>query len=291
MLKYIVKIYTNIRERIYRRSLWRYDFAYWKKLEDVVLEDGKKGYRIRTETLGITQPGQELTHLHSDEIGERVIADIDHDGLWLSYVGQIPNVETVTEADFRPRRRAFLKVVDIEGFIGVKKDFRGDYCSFVNELRTLHLLGIAGGHVPAILKIDYKIPSLTISYIKGAPLSEKLAKRGALLRNRYRNSHPDLVGLSRSEQNRKGVQSAKLYLYEVIDQLFVQQVFVELEKLHAVRTVWNDIKYGNILIEEASGEPYLIDFAYSRYYPKLWKKLFTILCEKEKKSLRFYFDC
>jgi tRNA A-37 threonylcarbamoyl transferase component Bud32 len=290
MFNTLMKVYTNTREYIYKRFLWKSDLAHWKKMENVVLEEGGKGYRIRTEKLGITWPGQAADQSLSLETGDRVIADIDHDGFWLSHVGPISGVVMVSEHDFRPRRRAFLKAVEIDGFVGIQKDFRGDYYSFVNELRSLYLLSKAGVHVPAVFKMDYEVPSLTFAYINGLPLSEEFARRGALLRNRQRETHPELIGLSRPEQSRKVMQSAKKVIHEVIDQQFVNKVFGEVEKMHAARIIWNDVKYGNILLESESKEPYLIDFAYARYYPRLWKKLFAVLIENENTKLHTYLD-
>lgn len=292
MLNYLLKAYLHLDEWICQILLWRFELAYWKKLENVVLEEGKQGYRIRTEALGIPLPVVTTTHPNSKEKFNGVIAEIDRNGSWLSYVGPIPDVETVTATDFQLRKRAQLQVVDVNGFIGVKKDYKGKYWSFVNELRSLHLLGKVGCCVPSIMCIDFNRPSLTTSYIKGKPLSDLLVKRGELLHTPCCDSHLDLEELSRREQIELCIHSARPFLNEIIDQQFVNHAFMELAKIHTSRLIWNDVKYGNIVMEKHSGKPYLIDFDHARYYPRLWSPLFKSLCENDKMKLniRLSFD-
>jgi serine/threonine protein kinase len=134
--------------------------------------------------------------------------------------------------------------------------------------------------------IDFNRPSLTTSYINGKPLSDILVKRGELLHTSTCDSLPDLEGLSRREQIKLGILSARPFLHEIIDQQFVNHAFKELAKIHAARLIWNDIKYGNIIVEKCSGKPYLIDFDHARYYPRLLSPLFKLLCENDAMKLR-----
>ena len=62
---------------------------------------------------------------------------------------------------------------------------------------------------------------------------------------------------------------------------FIELIFSELNKIHSARFIWNDIKYGNIIIEEQSGKPYLIDFDWALRFSELGKKAFKILSNRD----------
>ncbi|GAH53594.1 unnamed protein product, partial [marine sediment metagenome] len=84
-----------------------------------------------------------------------VIAEIDEDGFLLSHFGVIRNAPTVSEKQFLVRKHHNLKLVAINGYVGVKKDYKGDKVSFVNEIKVLHCLGLTGRNVPAIMDVDF----------------------------------------------------------------------------------------------------------------------------------------
>ena len=54
--------------------------------------------------------------------------------------------------------------------------------------------------------------------------------------------------------------------------------------------IYNDLKYGNIIIEKNSGKPYLVDFERVYRYPYLGKNSFTILRDQNIEWFNLLFD-
>jgi serine/threonine protein kinase len=139
------------------------------------------------------------------------------------------------------------------------------------------------------MDVDFDNLTLTCSYISGYVLREELAKRGAVLRDADVNNNPDFLNLSRKEKWLKRIEQGKSVLYDVIDTQFVKSLFVQLKKVHASGFILNDIKYGNVIIEEGSGKPYLIDFDKCCRCSELTKRFFRILCERDIEKFNLHF--
>jgi hypothetical protein len=189
-----------------------------------------------------------------------VIGDIDQDGYLLSRVGPLENAPTIPGERFLARMRHDLKVVAIDGFVGVKKDYRGDRLRFVKEARNLHRLGLEGCNVPAILDLDVDRLTLTISYILGSVLREELANRGAALRDRELRQNPEYLSLPKPGRESMRVREGRRVLDKVVGAQFVDGLFAELRRIHAAGLEGNDIKYGNVIKEKRTGQPYWVDF-------------------------------
>jgi serine/threonine protein kinase len=240
----------------------------WQGRRDEVLATGRQGYRRPPAALGILwqdlgAPHQELDH-HSD----LVIADIDQDGFLLSRVGDLRGAPTVAPERFLPRRRFDLQVVVRDGVLAVRKDFKGDRGAFVRELTALHELAQAGCNVPAVLDFDVDGLVLTVSYVVGAVLREELARRGALLRDRDVR-HRGLLGPTSRLREHQRIARGRELLDTAVGPDFAARYFAQLRKVHAAGYVLHDIKYGNVVIEQDSGAPYLIDFDAARTYPSV----------------------
>lgn len=70
---------------------------------------------------------------------------------------------------------------------------------------------------------------------------------------------------------------------------FGAQVAEQITLLHRARVIWGDVKYGNIVIEEGTGLPWLVDFDYAGYFPRLSKSLFTALSRDEAANCAWHF--
>ena len=218
-----------------------------------------------------------------------VIAEIDQDGNWLSHFGEIPAVPMVSGDRFLERKRYRLQVVLHRDEVGVRKHFGRDRLSFVNEVTILDLLAKAGCDAPPILDVDVEGLSLTVGYLKGRVLREELARSGADLRDREAG-HDE--GLSRSElgeRRRLRIEEGRRVLHRVIDEAFTERAFEELSRMHAARVVWRDIKYGNMIIEDGSGAPFLIDFDLSFDCPRLSAEMFTRLRDGDIEKFNEHF--
>ncbi len=287
VLPTFLRLYRKAKKLKQRHNVNK-ELHHWQSNKKELLRSGKRGYRLAIEDLGLDQEKFEL--LKKQRAREVVIAEIDQDGFLLSHFGSIRDTPAISEEQFLKRKRFRLKVVAIDGHVGVKKDYSGDKLSFVNEIKALHHLGIVGCNVPAIIDVDFDALTLTFSFILGPVLREELAKRGAILRDCDVDNNPDYAHFTPKERQLKCIQEGKRVLYDVIDSQFVENLFTQLSKVHAYGFILDDIKYGNIIIEKRSGRPYLIDFDYAIDYSSLGENAFRILRDQDIKSFNLLFD-
>lgn len=262
----------------------------WRRKKDEILELGRSGYLLALDEIEWSAKQLEAIRRLQESSREVVIAEIDQDGFLLSNFGAIRNLSMVSKDEFLDRKKFTLRMVAIERYVGVKKDYRGNKLAFLKELSALHNLGLAGCNVPAIIAVDFDNLTLTCSYILGAVLRDELAKRGAILRDRDVENSTDFARLDPSERWLRRIQEGKQFLYDVVDSQLVENLFEQLRKTHEAGFIWNDIKYGNVIIEEKSGSPYLIDFDRASHYKSLPNSLFRVLRDQEIERFNLHFD-
>ena len=290
VLPIFLKLYTAGRRRIEKYCYAEKYIRDWRKKKEELLKLGKAGYRFKIENLVLNQAELKSLKKAQNQAREVIIGEIDQDGFCMSYFGPIQNVSTVSENEFLKRKKFNIKLVALGGYIGCKKDYKGNKLSFINEIRALHILGLAGCNVSSIMDVDFNNLTLTVSYIFGPILREELAKKGAILRDRDVENSPNFLRLEPKEREFKRITQGKKFLYEIIDSQFVEELFVELKKIHESKFIYNDIKYGNIIIEKESGKPYLIDFDNTIQYPKLGRNFFRILRNREIEKFNLHFN-
>ena len=269
-----------------KRIALKYYFAekkirYWRQNKEMLLGLADKGYKTKIHRLGLdwekVRPrGNVRQQSYKVELGE-----IDQDGFLLSKVGAISNVPSVSKKQFLTRKRFGLRVVAVDGYVCVEKHYKGNKSSFVNEIEAHYHLGRAGCNIPVIMDVDFDNLTLTFSYIPGPVLREELAKRGAVVRDRDIEDNPGLTRSGKRKRAMDRIPEGRRVLNEVIDSKFIELIFAELSKIHKARFIWNDIKYGNIIIEEQSGKPFLIDFDWALRFPELGKNAFRFLCNRD----------
>jgi tRNA A-37 threonylcarbamoyl transferase component Bud32 len=276
-----LRLYTWI-----KRIALKYYFAekkiqYWRQNKETLLSLADKGYKTTVQQLGLDWEKVRLSGNVRQQSRKVELGEIDQDGFLLSKVGAIPNVPSVSEQQFLARKRFDLRVVAIGGYVCIEKHYKGKKSSFVNEIEAHYHLGRAGCNIPVIMDVDFDNLTLTFSYISGPVLHEELAKRGAIVRNRDIEENPELTRYGRRKRVLNRIPEGRRVLSEVIDSNYIELILAELKKIHRARFIWNDIKYGNIIIEERSGEPYLIDFDWALRFPELGKKAFKILSNRD----------
>jgi tRNA A-37 threonylcarbamoyl transferase component Bud32 len=269
-----------------KRKTLKYYFAekkirYWRQNKQLLLSLADSGYKTKVQQLGldwdkITSSKNARQQTHRVELGE-----IDQDGFLLSKVGKIPNVPSVSKKQFLTRKRFGLQVVAIDGYVCVEKHYKGNKSSFVNEIEAHYHLGRAGCNIPVIIDVDFDNLTLTFSYISGRVLREELAGRGAVVRDRDIEENPGLTRSGKRKLALNRIPECRRVLSEVIDSQFIELIFAELNKIHKARFIWNDIKYGNVIIEEQSGKPYMIDFDWALRFQELGKNAFRILSDRD----------
>lgn len=285
-LKYYVKAKIIIQKYYYANK----EIRYWQQNKEEILKLGKKGYITKIEDLGLNKEKLEFLKKVQRQSHEVVIGEIDQDGFLLLHFGKIRDAPMVDKRKFLKRKVRDLKLVDINGYVGVKKNYKGNKLAFVTELKAIHNLRFTGCNVPSIIDIDFDNLALTISYIKGPVLREELARRGAVLRDYDVDDNPDFMYLGLKEKDLKRIKEGKRVLYDVIGSQFVEDLFTELKKIHEAGFIYNDLKYGNIIIEKNSGKPYLVDFERAYCYPYIGKNSFTILRDQNIEEFNLLFD-
>ena len=280
MLSRLAGTYLIGLDRINKARYLKRELRYWKEQMEEVLASGKHGYRCEATGEGAVTCGFEPR----EGGGEVLVAEVDRRGFLLFRAGTIPGATVVTEDQFVPRTRYGLQLIGRNGALGIRKSYRGDYWSFVNELRALHMLGMAKANVPSVMAVDFEGPSLTVSYICGTTLADHLASHGALFPNREIGEHLRYVRPSRAEGLRI-IEAARRVLHKVIDPRCVEDICAQLRIVHAAGVVWNDVKYGNIILEASSGRPFLIDFDNARHRMHLGDTLFEMLRRRDSLKL------
>ena len=267
------------------------EFGYWQVGKAELLTLGETGYRIRIEDLGLPREQLDRLIISQKQSKEVVIADVDQDGFLASYYGVIKDVPTIPKERFLARKNFKVQVVANNGYVGIKKNYSGRKVYFINEIKALHNLRKFGCHVPAILDVDFDNLITTFSFIPGPVLREELAKQGApILRDREVRNNPKYQSLSRKERAIIRLQEGRRLLHKVVDKQFIGKTFKELCKIHESKITGCDIKYGNVIIEKNTGNPYWIDFESHNYYTSFGKDSFRILRDQDINEFNKYFD-
>lgn len=262
---------------------------YWRARRDELVKAGAKGYALTVEHLGLLEDGLEALQKDLEKSSEVGIADIDQDGFLLARFGSIPGAVNVDQEDFLKRKRYVLQIVAVGNKIGVKKYYGQNVIGFLNELEALHSL--AGCcNVPAILDVDFSGLTITLSYIPGAVLREELAKRGAVLRNRDTDNDPDFRRLAPKERRLRRIAEGRRVLRHCVDRETVENIFRQLKEIHRAGICVSDVKYGNIIIERVSREPYFIDFDHSVDYGRRRGLRWQVRRDYEIETFNLCFD-
>src|SRR5262249_51953387 len=188
---------------------------------------------------------------------EITLASIDQDGLLLPRFEQLWPAPRVAADAFLPRNRFELVVVDHDGWIGVRKDFRGNRIAFVNELEAALDLAAAGCHVPAILGVDFDRPSITFAYINGAVVREALAQAGAPMRDR--DVRPDRAALGDRRMQREQREAGRGLVDKVLEPESIARIGQNLLAIHRTGYTVEDVKYGNVIID-VTKTPFFVDW-------------------------------
>ena len=283
-------LYKKIKLKIDKHFVANYKIIYWRKRKDEVLKFRSSKYLIKTADLWFSTKNAERLRKLQTKSDEVVIAEIDQNGFLLSHFGIIKNLPMISSRDFLKRNRFTLKIVSKAGYLGVKKNYMGNKLAFINEFTALYYLQYTNCNIPSIMDVDFSNLTLTVSYILGPVLREELAQKTSCLRDGETENNCNLSNFDKSKKWLNRIQEAQRFLYDVVDPLFVENFFEELMKFHENHFLWNDLKYGNIIIEEKSGNPYLIDFDRTGHYANLHKSLFRVLCDQEIEMFNLHFN-
>ena len=261
LIPFYARLVLLWKRRIWKKMDIKRDLACWRQKKSDFIQKGKN--LVLLEELGINEDGLKLVQEKIKENKEVLIANIDQDGFFLSHYGPIDGVPCINKKKFLSRSKYLVDLIIIDGFVGIKKNYQRNAISFLNELKILYTLSKAGCNVPSILDADFENNSLTVSYIPGSVLREQLAVKGSILRDKDVNKNPEFTQLSPKAIRIKRIEEGKKFIHSVVDGSFIEKLYDQISKIHLANVFINDIKYGNIIIEKKSGDPYLIDFEQS----------------------------
>ena len=213
------------------------------------------------------------------------VALIDRNGPGLPLLGSFWSNSVIPPIDFCPGDRHRLLIVDFDGDVGVLKSFRKRKAEFVNELETASALHAAGCGVPDILHVDFDQLEIVYSYIPGVLVREALIRAGADFKARPKDT---LYGRFRRKPLVRA-ERGKPFVSAVMTGAEITRIGSELTAIHRAGFTLEDIKYGNIIIEDKTGAPIFIDFERAFFFKGLSRGLSTYMRDKDSAKLNAHF--
>lgn len=281
-------LYRRYRDFNFRLKL-NAKFRYWMLQKEKVLQECGKGYVSHIDDFGLTRETKERITKSLENADELVIGDIDQDGLIRFFFGRMEGVAAVSGEDFLPKERYELKLIAVRDIIAVKKCFKGDKSSFINELSALYHLNVAGANVPAILDIDFENLSITISFINGLNLEELLYQNGARIRDRDYINDVHLASLSTEDGWNWYIQEGRKALTNSIDSSFINDLYAEIQRSHRAGIELYDIKYDKVIVEAANDRPFMVDFDSTLDYSGTGEKTFSVMRDRDTEKFNLLF--
>lgn len=185
---------------------------------------------------------------------ELVIGDFDQDGGIASRFGPIAGVPTIEAHQFLLRRGSPVLLVDLNGRLGVRKEFVGPPGRFVQELEAMMQLERCGCPAPQVMNVDWEKRWVTMTFVPGVVVRELLATAGANIRDR------DSPGSYTREIDRERIEIGRAYVPQVLSREDVSRIADGLQAIHRAGFVLEDVKFGNIVLSAATREPVFLDF-------------------------------
>ena len=196
---------------------------------------------------------------------ELVIGDFDQDGGIASRFGRMKGVPSIRASDFMTRTGFPILLVDLNGRLGVRKEFRR-FSAFVQELEALLDLESSGCSVPRVMNVDWDSHTITITFVPGGVVREMLAEAGADIRDRtLETAYTRSIDKERIRRGRERVP-------EVLSNWQVSRIAAALDAIHDAGYALEDVKFGNIILD-AQGEPVFIDLERALPLTKLPRRI------------------
>jgi serine/threonine protein kinase len=249
----------------------------------------ESGPRTFIEEIGVKKEGNETLYADIKNSAEYILGEFDQDGYILPNQVSLDTIPTIRKEHFLPRKKFKIFLISRYGILGVKKNYNGNIFKFINELKAYARFLDEDINVPSILDIDYDRLTITFSYIRGPTVRESLYNVGAVILDRDVKAHPE--SYKKPDKNRWQIQTENkpATLYSIIDAQFSEKLCQEVKKIHDCDIYINDVKYGNIIIESSSKEPYFIDFETSRDLSFFGNSVKKIIKHRETQSFNNLF--
>jgi hypothetical protein len=214
---------------------------------------------------------------------ELVIGDFDQDGGILPRFGEIAGAPLIAQTQFMARTGPEVLLVDLDGRLGVRKNFGGRIGPFIQEIEALLALETRGCPVPRLMNVDWVAHTITATFVPGNVVRELLAAAGANIRDR------DLRLPFSKYELRERVVTGRQYLPKIMSDEQISAVATALKSIHAAGFVLEDVKFGNIILEGKSGEPVFIDLERALPIDNLPRPLAGYLKQVDLRRFREHF--
>ncbi len=237
--------------------------------------------------LPITSNGKNRLENLSAQTSELEIGILDRDGRVLDLCGALSFMSCVSSDEFKPKDRFQISIVIKEKEVLIKKSFGRVRASFAKEAFFLAKLWNMA-NVPAIWKL---VPSQNVIYmdlIIGKSIQEILAQRGVIISYSDIIGEPSFKNLSGSEIKNFVDKNVSKDIEGIIGERVLGEVDRQIDFVHRSGVVGVYLKPGNILVEEGTSTPYLIDFHTARFFRK---KGFIFNLFKDQDRIRYNRKC
>jgi glycosyltransferase involved in cell wall biosynthesis/2-polyprenyl-3-methyl-5-hydroxy-6-metoxy-1,4-benzoquinol methylase len=212
---------------------------------------------------------------------ELLLGTIDDDGRVLWRFGPLPGLPSVSDAQFVDRRRFGLSIILCKDSLLICKDYRGDHETFVREWAALtHLAGKV--NVPAVHHVNESRTLLYRNLILNKTIRELLVTSGATILNADTSSDASLKTLNQKERTEAVWTRGRDLLPKIVDEEFLQRLEEQLEAAHREGVVGISITWGNVVVEEATNTPWLIDLDKARILQSRDSISFQLLRDDER---------
>jgi tRNA A-37 threonylcarbamoyl transferase component Bud32 len=265
----------------------KFELRTYKHRKEIWLSNEFNGYKLSIDEVGFQRSS--ITTFNKKLLDERNIhiGEIDQDGFIFQYYDLFKGAPVISRENFMERVKHKIYLVIHDGYIGIEKRFK-NHQRFLNEFVALANLSNKGINVPAILDVDFDSLTITVSYIHGKVLREELANKGAVLRDSQLGYMKDCS--DKNMYKKKIVEEGLKVMHHVIDMQYIGNIHRQISKIHEAGFLIGDIKYGNIIIEEKSGEPFIIDFEVSRQLSKIKsQRVREILKQRDIDKFKYIF--
>lgn len=214
---------------------------------------------------------------------ELIVGDFDMDGGLLPRFGDLSGAPVIGAGEFMPRTDAGVVLVDLDGRLGVRKEFGDRVGRFMQELDALLHLEAYGCPVPRLMNVDWSAHAITESFVPGPVVRELLANAGADIRDR------DVNRSFWRSRHAVRVRAGRRIVHDVLSDAQIAAIAAGLQRIHAAGFVLEDVKFGNIILDSRSGEPVFIDLERALPIGSLPKPLAEHLKQVDSRKLRDHF--
>ncbi len=208
----------------------------------------------------------EIPSVRSEGYRDRVLADVDQDGLLFARDPQDRRLFNTRE-NFLPRKRATLQVILLQRKVCLRKRFharlKGEPRAFAIDLLGVHFFTELAAlkrlrscvSVPRLVQANVFRRTIDMEFIAGLNLRQVIGARYPVL-DLDVCANASLSRLSPDERTEREF----VLCASVLPETLRRDVLAAYQQIHALGVIPRDRHPANIIVGRHSGRPYLVDF-------------------------------